>query len=1728
MKRLKKNILILFMLLVAVVLGGSVEIPHERITENPEVEATTVESKKIKENAKLNISVNKKNIEEITGYEINGKMVFVLPEEKTKMIKDEEAIVVKSLSELPNTYQGPKKNRMAPSKRFPVTKDEKREERIVTVEKQEGEEEYYVALVEKSSGAINKVFKAKTKATGGDSRLGLDPVELGPGLFYDKSSGTIVINQRLNGPANPSNTSYIKRIPIWDIGSRESTLNVYKINQVTTQNLVLQKSGFFSPATSYLDVVANLTYWYKFNPRDPFPASYIYDGDNPSAVQEDVTRYILPNTSQFSTRGINKSSTYDSYLGTNFNFSMSSIDTDGGVYTNPSFLFNIRSYTGGISSGDLEEFNHNPVNKIYYVVPRDPRTANISLNLGDVGGITNAGRMSLGHAKFGGVLGYQRDHVEYLMKNAGNSGITISGTDLIIPKNGRYTIVIERKSKIPGYPSYLISEDTINLNLVDIAARVVDIGELTFQIDPRLSSMFSWIDATGKVGHNLQSSLSGNYKKMMEITPNLKNLPSSSVSVRSVLSIEGRPDGPKVNGEYRSFYTQPNVYENEAAIKAGVPISNFSTDATVSVFNGSSPLLDNKFLLDGTDNKFYSGNIKETYGPNKYYVGVATATLDLSAWGTTLDDYSQWAPGGTGNVPHTAGKPLVLPLGTTKLMDTRGISGANSIATKLVVKQNGVSRESTAIINGKMEVRFPENTIGISINTSSGDVYVTKNDDSTATNAYEVVAYYNDVVLGKLNVSVKNSTPVDIGEIEFELDPRIQRSGVRWIDGVGRVGTSLLNPLSGDYKKMMRITPTLNNLPSSVSVQNVLSIQGRPAGPNVTGEYRSFYTSPNVYENEAAIKVGVPINNFSTDATVSVFNGASPLPDNRFGLTGSDGKFYSGNIKERYRPDKYYEGIATLDMSSYPNSSKATWSQKGGTGSIIATSGVGAKLELGSTNLFDIASVFNTNSIATKLVVNNGAEDKFATITNGVGEVTFPEYTFGFEGSQGNFYIKKNKSSPVAKTYELTAYYGEIPLGKLTVTIAADPVTDIGTIDITIDSRLGNNNYGWFNGLGGISYNHTEWNFGITKSERKFPEFIKIGTALVNFPSPVKLEGWGTLPGRTRLRDGGGRTVYGKKGGSGDDGLVIAYGLYNATSTAIKNVAEFLENGVFLREDITQGNTITDKLTYEGEDGKLYSLKITQNLEEKPISIGSAEIDLTDMVVGTEYEFQSTIGIGETTDREAKLKLISGQLPQLSGINGNKNIANQIWYNSFGNILISQGTEAVNSNWNIKFDKDTGNLKITKLKEDAGYNGGLPIKLYYAPISENGSLGANAELISEFNLFLKNTSKINVGEMTFKVDQRLLQLRGATNGWSWITGLGDIMAGEAVTQIENYSELIDTTTDPFDNLSSVTITDVVKIEGRPNKTGKGIYKTFSVTLGSNTDEAGMPFNKNLSNLNKEVIVSRHNGSDPDMLNNRFTLLGSNNVLYYGNTKEVYDTSFGGVEAGYKGEAEIDITRVRRGKLLTFPRVSGVGSITSGDAVLNLTSGNLPQTQGYRKDNIVTGLKVSSNSGALTEISQAFYETDDYKIQFNNTTGDLEIIKKSVKSITDELLIEYYHKKVKLGEFKLEINNTQQVTIVGSDELNFGEIIQGRKTKIDGQIKIKSTTKIVTVEIDSDPARKKEIKHKTSGAVLPYTAEVSAYSQGTEIPVGIKMELDPSPTQELGDYTGELSLIVTIE
>ncbi|MGL5459975.1 MAG: hypothetical protein ACRDBY_10210, partial [Cetobacterium sp.] len=190
---MKKYIITLFILVIAVLSASESKIPNITILDNPHKEVSTIEGIKNKESAEINIKVKKRNIEEIEGFESSDGIEFTLPDGTLSV--EEEIKVVKSLANLPN--ESPKNKRSKRSlfsMETPSTITDLEGKKIVKIAKEEVEKTNYIIKIDKNSNKINKIYKGRVRRSNNISTRSSQwmtsrsiPADGGTYLLYDES-----------------------------------------------------------------------------------------------------------------------------------------------------------------------------------------------------------------------------------------------------------------------------------------------------------------------------------------------------------------------------------------------------------------------------------------------------------------------------------------------------------------------------------------------------------------------------------------------------------------------------------------------------------------------------------------------------------------------------------------------------------------------------------------------------------------------------------------------------------------------------------------------------------------------------------------------------------------------------------------------------------------------------------------------------------------------------------------------------------------------------------------------------------------------------------------------------------------------------------------------------------------------------------------------------------------------------------------------------------------------------------------------------------------------------------------------------------------------------------------------------------------------------------------------------------------------------------------------------
>ena len=541
-----------------------------------------------------------------------------------------------------------------------------------------------------------------------------------------------------------------------------------------------------------------------------------------------------------------------------------------------------------------------------------------------------------------------------------------------------------------------------------------------------------------------------------------------------------------MNYESHRIYS---TYKGESAIPdQKILLTDLEKHLVVSKNNGSeSKYEDNIFVIQGKDKINYEGNIKEKFIEQKNYE--LTATLTVTA---NKEDWGGWKEG-------ESGAATVVKTGANKndfnlkfdngagLFNITGLNGNKSIITyvELIAEDGTVIKGKKGNATGNGEDIYADTPEGYRIGFHDNHFYVTKDGYLTEDKTYTVVAYHQDVVMGKIKLTLKEGI-TDIGEATVVMDIRLNQGELpdyNWVypDGVIKYGMEEKNiPYYYEYPKLVKKRVSFKNL-SDVKIIKAIAVEDRPVIPNLSEryidhkgrQYRYFLRANFGYRDEVMIPFNFTLSNIEDHILVSKYNALrNPFLDNKFTVHGENGKLYKGNFKQEYVGEQNQTGKAILEIPGEAGT-EGKW-KVGDTGKVEGITDdkktesyekddkIKYVLNFTSGKMFDFLAkeIGNTKTIVTSMKITEKEGDTISggTITkNGNAgdriEIATKYNIIAFEGE--NFIIKKLDYYDKDRVYLIEAYYNKVKLGELELTIPADKI-ELGEVEFVFDKRLVN------------------------------------------------------------------------------------------------------------------------------------------------------------------------------------------------------------------------------------------------------------------------------------------------------------------------------------------------------------------------------------------------------------------------------------------------------------------------------------------------------------------------------------------------------------------------------------------------------------------------------------------------------------------------------------------------
>lgn len=643
-------------------------------------------------------------------------------------------------------------------------------------------------------------------------------------------------------------------------------------------------------------------------------------------------------------------------------------------------------------------------------------------------GLTNLTKLVLKDKKTGQTL-------KTATATAGNRIEVITDDNKIGFANNHF--FIDKLTHNPETKKYILEASTadgyiggIELTITNGGSGVTkELGKISYRIDKRLKE-YVWIYGNYKISTTLIENSTRDYSEFIEIKSSLSNLTSSKV--KHVIDVKGKTtSGNKYgfsDGTKYIIYKINNSVVDQIAVPTEISLNEIGNKFVITNNNSiyDSETIDTYQIMTEDGNR-YNGTIGETYVEAR---GISSLEATLNTSGYGINTWGWWTPQATGAAPSETSSKYVLNISSGDLTTFTGMKGNHFIVNKLVVEENGVKvGEQRGTIGGKFFVQTNTNSIGF----DSGYLFISKLSDAEYEKKYTIKGYYNEVLLGKLIVTVKN-TPVDIGEVNFKIDKRILKAQNNWLDINGILSHSVATNSGDNYSGFFETNGEFQNYVSSDEISSVIEVKGKNkyGWTDTRGgiSYNIFGVNGN---DESAIPYGIRISDLKSKLLISKLNstGSDLGLNSYFRIKSSTEREYTGNIKETYEGE---EAITLEGKITFIGINRlATWSPKStgasnvGDISLVFTKG---------DKLFDVRSLYrNKKSLVTKLVIKNESGGVEKEVTGNIGTTLSTVLNSGekFEiDSDGNLSIQ-NGSVAGEKTYTVETYYNEVLLGKATL-----------------------------------------------------------------------------------------------------------------------------------------------------------------------------------------------------------------------------------------------------------------------------------------------------------------------------------------------------------------------------------------------------------------------------------------------------------------------------------------------------------------------------------------------------------------------------------------------------------------------------------------------------------------------------------------------------------------------
>lgn len=785
-----KKIVLLFILISSSILGT--EVPNEIITENPEREVTTIESKKIRDKTTMSLEITKIEPKIIKGRLDNGVLKVKLPTNNTYTNLENLRLRVETLPKQMIKSSRPSKRDM---ENYTVS-DIKNEIFVNRRRKKDFE------LIKSKDGyslnidGINVNENTYISLLVGDKVVRSYLVET-TGEIISLGKSTLRYDSRLIADGNKWITRSADIYEDFETGSNQMKSYSNMIDQgfelyegIMATSVELE--GFEKEENTRITTVGNVKYELykkgeslaavpiitrKFNTDDLAIYLYVHT-DNESQLKyyfmeennPDIYEYIvIKEAVEFKKTmvkavldlrdkdlNISNSGTWDVTQVTSENFS----SEEGNL------ILNVEN--PGTKFFELESLRKNNVMTHFGVVHNgEKKTAKKSNSV---------------------IVDLNKDGED-------DVGIFLGDTFKIETLAGMKKVSGENDLRIIAYVEEDYGGTPLELATLDlkiITPEIYSIGEIYFDIDKRFAESIksgNWISGAGIKEKLDGENIVGYNDVLINKRGNFDYSGVEQLEVMDVLSIEGRENVSNGVGEYKHFLKNIGTDEDEAAAPRSyggkvVKVSDYDEKMIISKNNSNfNEMLDNKFTILGKDtNNNVStiyGNAKENYIGNGVIFGSGVINL-------TKIEGRYVFPNNTNkdSIDGVDGSNKVTlyftSRGKNNALDASGVVGSKkgkNIANLMQIEDQ--SGKNITVFGSKLEYSFDEGNLKVGINTDEGDSntsggLILEKTGNITPRKIKISYYYapdsvnniNDsrvIKLGEFVLDIKN-------DVEFELD----------------------------------------------------------------------------------------------------------------------------------------------------------------------------------------------------------------------------------------------------------------------------------------------------------------------------------------------------------------------------------------------------------------------------------------------------------------------------------------------------------------------------------------------------------------------------------------------------------------------------------------------------------------------------------------------------------------------------------------------------------------------------------------------------------------------------------------------------------------------------------------------------------------------------------------------------------------------------------------------